>query len=174
MAIEWWTNPKPLGTKLDSGTIPNGLEGFLAASIIQGAFPVAPWQTLVSFWSRLGKGTTCSACVRWHCFAAAWATRSRRPALPSFTWKQKLLIDFTEFPNQVALEFKSEADLGGSVREQRQQRRTTQLRHLLHQPVTTPALQSATRHRHLHEWVTEWVREWVVSGTQLGVLTAPW
>jgi hypothetical protein len=28
MAIEWWTNPKPLGTELDSGTIPNGLEGF--------------------------------------------------------------------------------------------------------------------------------------------------
>jgi hypothetical protein len=28
MAIERWTNPKSLGTKLDSGTIPNGLEGF--------------------------------------------------------------------------------------------------------------------------------------------------
>jgi hypothetical protein len=28
MAIESWTNPKPLCTKLDSGTIPNGLEGF--------------------------------------------------------------------------------------------------------------------------------------------------
>jgi hypothetical protein len=28
MAIERWTNPKPLGANLDSGTIPNGLEGF--------------------------------------------------------------------------------------------------------------------------------------------------
>jgi hypothetical protein len=24
----WWTNPKPLGTKLDSGTIYNRAEGF--------------------------------------------------------------------------------------------------------------------------------------------------
>jgi hypothetical protein len=28
LVLEWWTNPKPLGTKLDSGTIYNRAEGF--------------------------------------------------------------------------------------------------------------------------------------------------
>jgi hypothetical protein len=38
MAIEWWTNPKPLGKKLDSGTIPNGLEGFWIRPSFKGHF----------------------------------------------------------------------------------------------------------------------------------------
>jgi hypothetical protein len=48
MAIEWWTNPKHLGTKLDSGTIYNRAGGVLDLSIIQGPFSVAPCQTLIS------------------------------------------------------------------------------------------------------------------------------
>jgi hypothetical protein len=48
MAIEWRTNPKPLGAKLDSGTIYNRAAGFWDLFIIQGPFSVAPCQTLIS------------------------------------------------------------------------------------------------------------------------------
>jgi hypothetical protein len=48
MAIEHQTNPKPLGTKLDSGTIYNRAEVFLDLSIVQEPFSVAPCQTLIS------------------------------------------------------------------------------------------------------------------------------
>jgi hypothetical protein len=48
MAIERWTNPKSLGTKLDSGTIPNGLEGFWIGLSFKDRFFCHEVKTLIS------------------------------------------------------------------------------------------------------------------------------